>query len=232
LAPQNRSRCRSNLAKSLIPSQCDITSTPDLRAAINFITKDAGYIILLVVYSPTCSISELRKNLFDNERVPCQHNRGLPLSLCLLQLRDMGNEIALKGGFGAPLTEGGDAPSIQSQCMVTSSVAEYLREHLAPPSYVQNKTAITQLNKQISTGLWRLRTRVNALAPGCVIAARNPVTETVEDPNYTSVRRFGSRDEMDGTVLLLMERAVSFNSWMVLLLDGFSMNHPDLENMH
>ncbi|KAF2853570.1 short chain dehydrogenase [Plenodomus tracheiphilus IPT5] len=231
--------------KNLIPIQCDITSKPDLQSAVDFITKDAGHINLFVAnsgiigptatYNPSSSLGELRKSLFDDismadfTNVFHVNTTATYFSIiAFLELLDAGNKAALKGGFGAPLNETSDVPSIQSQVMVTSSIAAYLREHLAPPSYVGSKAAITQLVKQMSTGLARFGIRVNALAPGyfpsemaaSAIAKRNPATETVDDPKFIPVRKFGSEDEMGGTVLYLAGRAGSFNNGLVLLLDG------------
>ncbi|KAI8933728.1 hypothetical protein NX059_009444 [Plenodomus lindquistii] len=231
--------------KNLIPLQCDITSKSDLQAAVDFITKDAGHINIFVAnsgiigptatYKTTSSLSELRKSLFDDvdmtefTNVFHVNTTATYFSIiAFLELLDAGNEAALGGAFGAPLKQGSNVPLIQSQVLVTSSVAAYLREHFAPPSYIGSKAAITQLVKQMSTGLARFGIRVNALAPGYfpsemaagAISKRDPATETVDDPNYIPVRKFGSEEEMGGTVLYLAGKAGSFNNGLVLVLDG------------
>jgi len=88
--------------------------------------------------------------------------------LAFLELLDAGNAAALKGGFGKPVKDGGEGPGIQSQVLVTSSVAAFLRESMCAPAYAGSKAAIVHLVKHASSGLARHGIRVNALAPGCM----------------------------------------------------------------
>lgn len=168
----------------LIPVQCDITSKSDLRSAVDYITKDAGYINLFIAnsgilgpfatYDPAATIQELRKSMFEDTSMADFTNVFLVNTtatffsiLAFLELLDAGNQAALKGGFGAPLKEGSNVPLIQSQVIVTSSIGAYLRDHLIIPSYAGSKSAIVHLVKHASSGLAGHGIRVNALAPGC-----------------------------------------------------------------
>ena len=166
----------------LIPIQCDVTSKASLQSAVDIVTKDSGYVNLLIANSGTLgptnrldhdlSIHELRKNVFDNVSFE-DFNNTLSVNttgayftmLAFLELLDAGNKNALKGGFGGPSTEGG-APSIQSQVIFTSSLGAYSRDRLSPPAYSASKSALSHLAKHASTNLAKYGIRVNVLAPG------------------------------------------------------------------
>ncbi|KAH7086066.1 hypothetical protein BKA63DRAFT_501019 [Paraphoma chrysanthemicola] len=231
----------------LIPIQCDITSKSSLQAAVDQVTTDVGYINLLVanagVLGPTASfvpgqsVSELRKNMFEDtsmEEFTSTFNINTTATyfsiLAFLSLLDAGNAhaIANPGHFGAPLKEGSSVPSIQSQVVVTSSVGAFLREWMCAPAYGASKAAVVALVKQMSSGLSVHGIRVNALAPGWfpsemadeVINSRDPETEDPSDPVFIPARRFGGEEEMGGTVLYLASRAGSFCNGLILVNDG------------
>ena len=182
----------ATLHENLIPIQCDITEKASLQAAVERITTDVGYINLLVAnsgilgptasFSSNASIQELRKNMFEDTSM-----QGFTQTfhvnatatwftlLAFLELLDEGNKRAVNGGkreglgaFGAPLILGGKVPAIQSQVIVTSSIAAFLRESMCVPGYAGSKAAIAHLVKHASTGLAAHEIRVNALAPGCM----------------------------------------------------------------
>jgi NAD(P)-dependent dehydrogenase (short-subunit alcohol dehydrogenase family) len=172
--------------------QCDITSKPSLQAAVDRITSEAGHINLLIANSgilgphvsfvPGQSISELRKNMFDNVSMEDFNNTFLVNTtatyftmLAFLELLDAGNKAAVRGGFGAPLKQGSDVPSIQSQVLVTSSVGAFMREWMCAPAYAGSKAAIVHLVKHASSGLAGHGIRVNALSPGCRLPFLSPM---------------------------------------------------------
>lgn len=169
---------------NLIPIQCDITSKDSLQSAVDYITQDAGHVNLLVANSgvtgpsafvrPGQSIQEVRKNMFENTTLEDFTNTfhvnttaAYFTILAFLELLDAGNKAALRGGFGKPLREGSDVPSVQSQVIVTSSVGAFLRDSTCPPAYSGSKAAIIHLVKHTSSNLVPYEIRVNALAPGC-----------------------------------------------------------------
>jgi NAD(P)-dependent dehydrogenase (short-subunit alcohol dehydrogenase family) len=177
--------CKQN--PGLSPIQCDITSKSSLQAAVDHITQDVGYINLLIANSgilgptatfvPGQSVSELRKSMFEDSSMD-EFNHVFMVNttatyfsmLAFLELLAAGNKHALSSPahFGAPLKEGSDVPSIQSQVVVTSSVGAFLREWMCAPAYAGSKAAIVHLVKQTSSGLAAHGIRVNALAPGCM----------------------------------------------------------------
>lgn len=137
--------------KGIIPIQCDITSKESLQSAVDHVTKDAGHVNLLVAnsdivgplasFASGISIQETRKTMFedtDMEEFTNTFHVNTTATyftiLAFVELLDAGNKAAVKGGFGAPLKEGSDVPSIQSQVIVTSSVGGLLRDPTVPPA--------------------------------------------------------------------------------------------------
>ncbi|KAI0835666.1 short chain dehydrogenase [Hypoxylon sp. FL0890] len=236
------------LHPSIVPVQCDITNKASLQSAVDFVTKDEGYINLLMANSgvsgpsgPTktwnnnLSISQLRKNLFEDvaiedftETFHVNISGTFFSILAFLELLDAGNKHALKGGWGAPTKEGSDAPSIQSQVIVTSSISAFSRATISAPAYAFGKAALIHLTKHTCSNLVKHGIRVNALAPGLfpsemaarLIGARDPSKEPFEDPNYIPARKFGGDDEMAGSVLYLASKAGSFCNGFILVNDG------------
>ncbi|KAI1451447.1 NAD(P)-binding protein [Annulohypoxylon moriforme] len=230
---------------SFTPIICDITSKESLQCAVDFITDDVGYINLLVAnsgtlgpinsFNPDLTIQELRKNLFEGmsmdaftETLHINVTATYFTMLAFLELLDAGNKNALKGGFGAPIEEGSNVPSVPSQVIMTSSVSAYSRDRISPPAYSGSKSAITHLVKHASTNLAKYEIRVNAMAPGIfpselaggLLAGRDPSKETLDDLRYIPSRRFGGEEEMGGTVLYLASRAGSYCNGVILLNDG------------
>ncbi|OTB05907.1 hypothetical protein M426DRAFT_259742 [Hypoxylon sp. CI-4A] len=227
------------------PLVCDITSKESLQSAVDFITKETGYINLLIANSGTSgppksfnaelSIQELRKNLFEDasmeeftETFHVNVTATYFTLLAFLELLDAGNKNALKGGYGAPIQENSNVPSIQSQVIITGSLSGFSRDKFSPPSYSGSKSAIIHLTKHAATNLANYEIRVNALAPGLfpselaagLISGRDPSTETLGHPRFMPARRFGGDEEMGGTVLYLASRAGSYCNGLILVNDG------------
>jgi NAD(P)-dependent dehydrogenase (short-subunit alcohol dehydrogenase family) len=168
----------------LIPIQCDITSKNSLQAAVDHVTRDAGFVNLLVAnsgilgptatFSPTQTVSEMRANMFENTSMR-EFTQTFEVNgtatyftlLAFLELLDAGNARAVAGGFGKPVKEGSKVPGIQSQVLVTSSVGAFLRDGTSVPAYMASKSALIALVKHACSGLASVGIRVNALAPGC-----------------------------------------------------------------
>ena len=166
---------------SFVAVQCDVTSKDSLQAAVDKVTSEAGFVNLLVANSGVGasigfganSVSELRQAIFSNYAAEdFTHTlhvnvSGVFFTLgAFLELLDAGNKKALAGGFGAPL-EGGTAPSVQSQVIITSSVAAFSRNRMSAPAYGASKAGAMWLMKSASSALAPHGIRVNALAPGC-----------------------------------------------------------------
>ncbi|KAI1144276.1 short chain dehydrogenase [Hypoxylon sp. FL0543] len=230
---------------NIVPVQCDITDKASLQSAVDFVTKDIGYINLFIansgvsgpykVWNKDLSISQLRKNLFEDVAVEDFTDTlnvnitGTFFSiLAFLELLDAGNKHALKGGWGAPTKESSAAPSIQSQVIVTSSISGFSRMAISAPAYAFSKAALIHLTKHTSSNLAKYGIRVNALAPGLfptemaehMIGGRDPSKETIENPNFIPARKFGGDDEMAGSVLYLASKAGSFCNGFILVNDG------------
>ncbi|KAI0455419.1 short chain dehydrogenase [Xylaria acuta] len=231
--------------ESLHPLVCDVGSKESLQAAVDTITKEVGYVNLVIAnsgiigpearYNPDLSLSELRQRLFDNvamedftQTMHINVTGAYFTMLAFLELLDAGNKNALKGGFGAPLAEGGDVPAIQSQVLFTSSISAYSRARTSAPAYSASKAAIAHLTKHSSTNLAPYSIRANAMAPGLfpselavgLIRDRDPSKEHHSELLFIPARRFGGEEEMAGTVLYLASRAGAYCNGLVLVNDG------------
>ena len=165
------------------PIQCDVTSHDSLQSAVYQITAETGFVNLLVansgaggphaVWNPSLPVSEVRANLFSQDLMEATTNTldvnvtgAFYTLVAFLELLDAGNKNALKGGFGAPAHPGSDVPSVQSQLIVTSSIAAFSRMYMSSPAYAASKAAILHLTKQASSNMAPYGIRANALAPG------------------------------------------------------------------
>ncbi|KAI1085497.1 short chain dehydrogenase [Whalleya microplaca] len=230
---------------SIVPVECDVTAKASLQAAVDRVAADSGYVNLVIANSgvpgpetrfhPDLTVSGLRTLLFEDVAME-DFTQALHVNvtgayftmLAFLELLDAGNKNALKGGFGKPLEEGSDVLSIQSQAVVTSSISAYSRFRLSTPAYSSSKAAIAHLAKHASTNLAKYEIRVNALAPGIfpselakgLMGSRDPGKEAYEDPLYIPARRYGTDEEMAGSILYLASRAGAFCNGLILLPDG------------
>lgn len=177
---------------SIVPLQCDIGDKASLQSAVDFVTKDAGYVNLLIAnsgvigpiksFTPGLSIKEHRKNLFEDvsmedftETFHVNVTGTYFTILAFLELLDEGNKQALKGGFGAPTTPGSDVQSIQSQVIITASISGLSRQYFSAPAYAGSKASLIHLTKHTSSSLRAYGIRVNALAPGCKFRVDVPI---------------------------------------------------------
>ncbi|KAI1649197.1 NAD(P)-binding protein [Daldinia loculata] len=230
---------------SFVPIVCDITSKSSLQSAVEFIKNDVGYINLLVAnsgvigpinsFNPDFTIQQLQKNLFEEVSMEDFTNTfhvnvtaTYFTLVAFLELLDAGNKNALKGGFGAPAQEGSNVLSIPSQAIVTGSLSGFSRDRLSSPAYAGSKSAIGQLAKHASTNLAQYEIRVNALAPGLFpselandfISGRDPSSETLDQMGAIPSRRFGSEEDMGGSLLYLASRAGSYCNGLILTIEG------------
>lgn len=250
----------------LIAIRCDVTSKDSLQEAVDKITADSGFINLLIANSGVggppnrwnldLSVGEQRKVLFtDTSMEDFTGAMGVNVTGALftmtafLELLDAGNKNALNGGFGGPgLGIGGRIPAVQSQVIVTSSLAAFSRMSMSAPAYACSKAAVMHITKQASSMLGKYGIRANSLNPGreyyyhsssfCVareahigkvfpselaasmIGNRKPELELHGDPKFIPARRFGGEQEMAGTILYLASRAGSYCNGLMLLIDG------------
>lgn len=168
----------------MVPIVCDVVSKESLQSAVDQVSKETGYINLLIAnsgitgpknnYDLSLSVSDLRTKLLsptmeDFTQTFHVNVTGAWFTMAsFLELLDAGNKHAVSGAagaFGAPV-EGAKHPSIQSQVVFTASLASYSRSWFTAPAYGGSKVAILHLMKQASTNLAPYGIRANALAPG------------------------------------------------------------------
>lgn len=231
---------------ALVPVECDVTSKASLQAVVDLVTKEVGFVNLVVAnsgtggpekrFNPAMTLQEVRRTLFDEVDMDAftgafhvNVTGAYFTMLAFLELLDAGNRNAVeKGGFGAPTTKGSDAPAVQSQVIFTSSIAAFSRAVPSTPAYAGSKAALMHLTKHSCSALAKYSIRVNALAPGLypsdlaagLIGDRDPSKEPFEDPRFIPARKFGGDEEMGGTVLYLASRAGSFCNGLILVNDG------------
>ncbi|GAP93166.1 putative short chain dehydrogenase reductase family protein [Rosellinia necatrix] len=193
-------------------------------------------------------IAGLRRRLFEDvDEAAFTHTLRVNASAAFLTigaflaLLDAGNRNAVgrRGGYGAaPDTTsssgsgGGSAsgrfPHVQSQVVVTASIAAYSRESASPPAYVASKAAVVQLAQQAATNLAPYQIRVNTLAPGWfmsemaepILNARDSEAEGPGHPDFVPARRWGTEEELAGTILYLASRAGAYCNGTIFTFDG------------
>lgn len=170
----------------MVPIPCDVASKDSLKSAADLVAKTTSYVNLVIAnsgisgpaafYNASLSLSELRSRLLETPMDGFTNALHVNVTgawftmVAFLELLDAGNKNALAGNdeaFGAPVKQGGKAPSIQSQVVFTASLAAFSRAQATGPAYGSSKAAITYLMKQASTNLAPYGIRANALAPGC-----------------------------------------------------------------
>ncbi|KEY72751.1 hypothetical protein S7711_02537 [Stachybotrys chartarum IBT 7711] len=230
---------------AISPIVCDVTSKAALQHAVDVVSEETGHVNLVIAssgilgphqsYDKEKSIKELRKDLFGEtsmesftETYHVNVTGAWFTAVAFLELLDAGNQNAVKGGFGAPLKPGSKAPAVQSQILFVTSLGAYSREAATPPAYAASKAAIAQVAAHAATNLAPYQIRVNTLAPGWfsseladpIISSRDPEDEGLDHPAFMPARRFGTEEEMGGTVLYLASMAGAYCNGLVLLNDG------------
>ncbi|OTA92180.1 hypothetical protein M434DRAFT_22025 [Hypoxylon sp. CO27-5] len=178
---------------------------------------------------------ELRKGMFE-EVLTDDFTNTLNMNvtgayfimLAFLELLNIGNKNALRGGFGATEPPGSSVVSIQSQVIFTSNMGVYSRDPLSLLAYLGSKAALSHLAKHVSINLSKYKIRVNVLAPGLfpsnissdMTFNRDPGAERHGDRLFIPSRRFGGIEEIGGSVLYLASRAGSYCNGLILLNDG------------
>lgn len=154
---------------NVIPIVGDVTNPQNLQSISSQISSEAGFINLLIcnsgVYSPSIAnpsqvpISEFVQKAFSqgpevwNSSFATNSTSVAFTAFAFLSLLHAGN---LRGNCAGR----------QSQILVTSSIAGYLRNPQAVGAYPVTKAATTHLVKGLAGALVPYSIRVNALAPG------------------------------------------------------------------
>ena len=155
---------------NIIPLKGDVTSSSSLASLVEHITKDVGYVNLVIANSgiggadrpsmpPESSISALRTHLFSVSNEAFTNTFAVNTTavfyttVAFLELLDAGNK---RGNV-----------SQKSQVIATSSIGGFNRRPMAGFAYGASKAAVTHLMKSLASYLVPFDIRCNVLAPGC-----------------------------------------------------------------
>ncbi|EMF12000.1 NAD(P)-binding protein [Sphaerulina musiva SO2202] len=222
---------------NVIPIVGDVTNPQSLQSISSQIQSEAGFINLLIcnsgVYSPSIAnpaqvpISEFVQKAFSqgpevwNDSFATNSTSVAFTAFAFLPLLHAGN---LRGNCAGR----------QSQILVTSSIAGYLRNPQAVGAYPVTKAATTHLVKGLAGALVPYSIRVNALAPGLFpsdLAAEliakggtplkeDPCVEGAFAKSFIPAQRVGSPADMAGTVLYLASAAGAYVNGNIQVIDG------------
>lgn len=222
---------------NVIPIVGDVTSKDSLCNVAQQVQADAGCVNLLCcnsgvmsdpikANSSKASVAEFAKAAMECD--PDNWNRTFMTNFtataftafAFLELLDAGNRK--RGDTGA-----------QSQILITSSVAAYVRAALSNIPYGGSKAATNLMVKQLSTMLVPYNIRVNAFAPGLfpsdistnLVAAGgepdgDPGVEGAYKQSFIPAQRLGTQEDISGLLLFLASRAGGYFNGSVLLNDG------------
>lgn len=235
-------------AGTIVPLTGDVTSKDSLAALAEHVRADAGYVDVLIANAgalgPTVSGFDAPANggngtlaefqAFAWEQSADEFTATYALNctaayftaIAFLTLLDAGN-ARRRGVPGAP----------DSQIIVTSSIAGYLRKIVTGFAYTSSKAAATHLVKGLSSFLAPWGIRVNAFAPGFfpsemteellrtkaerVPAGREGETDIWKmSTDNVPAGRAGSEEDVAGTVLWLVSRAGGYINGNVVVMDG------------
>ncbi|KAH9844918.1 3-oxoacyl-[acyl-carrier-protein] reductase [Teratosphaeria destructans] len=221
----------------IVPVVGDVTSKDSLLDIATQIKHDAGFVNLLCVNSGTMPPSiglnahEVPLREFQQkalEQTPEDWAQAFVTnasaifftSMAFLGLLDAGNSR-------------GNAAGRQSQILVTSSIASFLRNPATLGVYGASKAAATHLVKHMASTLVPYSIRVNALAPGlfpselagpliekAVAEGRKPEEEGAVSKRNIPAERLGCYRDMAGTVLYLASAAGAYVNGNVQVVDG------------
>ncbi|KAJ4388615.1 hypothetical protein N0V93_006074 [Gnomoniopsis smithogilvyi] len=222
---------------NIIPIQGDATSKEDLERIVAQITKETGYINLLVAnagitgpmftspntLAPSTPLADLQKQLWNVDPAGFDQTfsvnvRAVYFSIvAFLPLLEAGNQ---KGNVAQ-----------SSQAIITSSIGGFNREPLAHFSYSASKAAVTHMAKQFATVFGKYKIRFNVIAPGLypseMTDGPNSLMERTRNftPEQYATRvsplgRHGDVEDMAGCILWLASKAGAWLSGMVVVTDG------------
>lgn len=224
---------------NIIPLVGDVTSKESLIQVAEQVKQDIGHVNLVCCNSggmpppipanPSlgASVSEfaqtaLKQSMADwNDAFASMFTGVAFTAFSFLELLDTGNQR--RGPTGA-----------QSQIVITSSVASFLRIPGSSIPYGCSKAAVTQLTKHFASLFVPYNIRCNAIAPGLFPSdlasglismggePKNgqPTVEGAYESTFIPARRLGSEQDMAGTLLYLASPAGGYLNGCILLNDG------------
>ncbi|KAG9251280.1 uncharacterized protein F5Z01DRAFT_728794 [Emericellopsis atlantica] len=209
------------------PLVCDVTSKPSLKEAAEAVSKDLGYINLLIcnagIGGPqkprplSESQMSLKEFTADNWDVPMEdYTRTFETNtiavwftaMAFLELLDAGN---VKGNVWQ-----------KSQVVATTSIAGFNKVNTAGFAYSQSKAACTHLMKNLAVSLPRWNIRANMICPGLYPSdISGPIIDRGGiGRDMVPLERAGDEQDMGGAVLYLASRAGAYCNGSVIMTDG------------
>lgn len=154
---------------NIVPVQGDSTDKDSLKTAAEKIKKEVGYVDLLICNSgttgpavsiqPDASLAQVQEHFWsynpqELNNVWAINNTGTFFTMvAFLELLDAGNQAQ-------------STPGVQSQIIITASIAGFSRALSTGVAYVPSKAGSVQQIKMFSTFLAKYGIRVNGIAPG------------------------------------------------------------------
>ncbi|KAK3674491.1 hypothetical protein LTR78_005577 [Recurvomyces mirabilis] len=227
---------------NLIPVQGSTTSHDDLQRVVDHITKETGYIDVLVnnagmttfdsspnarpIPTPQSTVSEVRDYFFNyrpqqiwTDTLETNVGAVFTTSMAFLELLDVGNKRRDKS-----------APT--SQIITIGSVGG-LNRFTNSFIYNASKAAVHHLMKNLGTFFVPFDIRTNVIAPGwfpsdmtTAVQKQWEGTNGVMPRELVPRQRMGVEEEMAGTIMYLVSKAGGYCNGNVMVIDGgFLANH-------
>ncbi|KAK4556056.1 hypothetical protein LTR86_006752 [Recurvomyces mirabilis] len=227
---------------NLIPVQGSTTSHDDLQRVVDHITKETGYIDVLInnagmttfdsspdarpIPTPQSTVSEVRDYFFNyrpqqiwTDTLETNVGAVFTTSMAFLELLDAGNKRRDKS-----------APT--SQIITIGSVGG-LNRFTNSFIYNASKAAVHHLMKNLGTFFVPFDIRTNVIAPGwfpsdmtTAVQKQWEGTNGVMPRDLVPRQRMGVEEEMAGTILYLVSKAGGYCNGNVMVIDGgFLANH-------
>lgn len=223
---------------NLISIQGSTTSREDLQRAVDVITKDTGYIDLLINNAgrttsltgpgvrppPTAesSIEELR-DYFFNYRNPQDWTDTLDTNIAGVFATSMAFLVLLDAGNRRRAA----SPELPTSQIITVGSVGGLSRFTEGFIYNASKAGVHHMMKNLGHHLVRFDIRTNIIAPGWFPSdMTTAVTKKFEKDGGAIPRtlvprqRMGTEEEMAGTVLYLASKAGGYCNGQTMVIDG------------
>lgn len=160
---------------NIIPLQGDVTSKEALSSIVSHITKEVGYVNLLIANSGILGPQKSKVLTAESTIADFQEAYGQTSFEDFSKTFEL-NTVAVWYtivAFLGLLDEGNKKGNVEqkSQVIATSSIGGFNRHVPGGFAYGQSKAATTHMMKQLATGLAPFGIRSNILAPGCKSSA-------------------------------------------------------------